>query len=154
MYTDEIQFLPNRKDLTALFLPEEAQLPPGDLAMMVFVFDGLTARQTAEEARPIEKRSVLWGITGNDSDAAGFRVQITQEHQGRLIPLLQKPVEHRNVIGTAQAPTILKETRLLEPGDSITVEAKSLSANGGVRIEVVLWLAVLHDDPAPGGAPQ
>ena len=120
--------------------------------MLVFVFNGVNARQTVEEARPVQRRSVLWAITGNDSDANGFRVQITQEHQGRLVPLLQKPIEHKNAIGTAQAPTILKETRLLEPGDSITVEAKNLSPNDGARIEVVLWLSEIHD--AAEGAPQ
>jgi hypothetical protein len=154
MYTDEIQFLPSRKDLTSLFLPDENQLPPGDLAMMVFVFGSVNALQTVEEARSVERRSLLWAITGNDSDAAGFRVQITQEHQGRLIPFLQKPIEHRNAIGTAQAPFILKEPRLLEPGDSISVEAKSLSAADGARIEVVLWLSEIHDEPAAQGAPQ
>ena len=141
----EIHFLPGRKDLTSLFLPTEEQLPAGDLAMMVFVFSPVNARQTVEEARAVDRRCVLWAITGNDSDAAGFRVQITQEHQGRLIPLLQKPIENQNVIGTAQHPAILKQTRLLEPGDSLTVECKNLSANDGARIEVVLWLSELTE---------
>ncbi|MFL6311643.1 MAG: hypothetical protein ACJ71W_06015 [Terriglobales bacterium] len=154
MYSDDIQFLPNRKDLTALFLPDETQLPAGDPNLLVFVFPVVNARQTVEEARSIQKRSVLWAITGNDSDAAGYRVQITQSHQGRLIPLFQKPIENKNAIGTAQAPWILKETRFLEPGDSISVECKSLSVNDGSRIEVVLWLAELHDDPATTGAAQ
>ena len=137
-------FLPNRKLLTPLYLPAESELAPGVFRILGFDFQNMTALQTQEISTSVQAPFLVWAITGvyidaAPLDAAGFRLQLLQEHQGKILPFFSRHFQHVNTVGTAQLPTLLKKPRLIDAGGSITCEVKSLSLNNGKRVQVALW---------------
>ena len=93
---------------------------------------------TSELSYSLAEEVLLWGITGADSDNAGFRFMLYHQRQGQQRQLFDKHQLGVNAAGSAQLPTFLKSPYLLAPGDSILCEVKSLSNNAS-NIQVVLF---------------
>jgi hypothetical protein len=131
-------FLPNRKDLTGLYLPRAIEVPRGEPKALVFLFDNVPAFATDERSLAVSRPVVLWGMTANDSQAAGFRVQIFHQYAGGKRQVYAKHQPQALALGTAQRPTVLKSGYLIDAQENLTVEVKNL-ANAAARIEVVLF---------------
>lgn len=134
-----ITWMSNRKVLTPQYLPDEVELPPGDLKMLVYDFALLAARQTLERSKTMEERFLCWGITANDTDAAGFRLQIFHVHGSEQHTLLLRHMLAQDITGTGSLPFVLKRTRVFERGDTVSIEVRNLSAVANATIQVVLW---------------
>ena len=157
-------YLPNRKTLQDLYVPQESELPAGDPRMQVFdfggpadVLGGVNPFETREQSWTFDKTMIVWGLTGSMNNraapgavvAAGFRFQVKQAHGQVQKEWFNKHQIQQNILGTAALPFLLRKTHLVPAGDTLTVEVKSLvtPALGNVtRIQVCLVGVIVPDD--------
>jgi hypothetical protein len=150
-------YLPNRKTLQELYVPNESELPHGDPRLQVFNFAPVNPLETQEQSWIFDQSMVIWGITGSMNNnaapgavvAAGFRFQVLQGHGQVQRQWFNKHQIQQNVIGTAALPFLLRKTQFVAAGDSVTVEIKSLvtPAQANVtRIQVCLVGVIVPQD--------
>jgi hypothetical protein len=150
-------YLPNRKTLQDLYVPNESELPHGDPRLQVFNFAPVNPLETQEQSWIFDQSMVIWGITGSMNNnaapgavvAAGFRFQVLQGHGQVQRQWFNKHQIQQNVIGTAALPFLLRKTQFVAAGDSVTVEIKSLvtPAQANVtRIQVCLVGVIVPQD--------
>lgn len=150
-------YLPNRKTLQDLYVPNESELPAGDPRLQVFNFAPVNPFETQEQSWIFDQSMVIWGITGSMNNnaapgavvAAGFRFQVLQGHGQVQRQWFNKHQIQQNVIGTAALPFLLRKTQFVAAGDSVTVEVKSLvtPAQANVtRIQVCLIGVIVPQD--------
>lgn len=133
-----IAFLPNRKLLTGLYLPRPEQIPAGELRCLVFDFPAVAAMEVQEQSILLDEPFVIWATTGFSDQAAGFRLQLYHDHQGKQRAWFNKPGIASNVVGNGQRPAILKETYPIDAGDSLLAEVRSLAA-AQARMQIALY---------------
>jgi hypothetical protein len=153
-------YLPNRKTLQDLFVPNESELPAGDPRMQVFNFQPVNPLETQEQTWVFDKSMIVWGITATMNNnaapgavvAAGFRFQILQGHGQVQRPWFNKHQIQQNAAGTASLPFLLRKTHPIAAGDAITVEVKSLVTPAAgpalTRIQLCI-IGVLVPDDSP-----
>jgi hypothetical protein len=150
-------YLPNRKTLQDLYVPNESELPHGDPRLQVFNFAPVNPLETQEQSWIFDQSMVIWGITGSMNNNAapgavvafGFRFQVLQGHGQVQRQWFNKHQIQQNVIGTAALPFLLRKTQFVAAGDSVTVEVKSLvtPAQANVtRIQVCLVGVIVPQD--------
>jgi hypothetical protein len=150
-------YLPNRKTLQDLYVPNESELPHGDPRLQVFNFAPVNPLETQEQSWIFDQSMVIWGITGSMNNnaapgavvALGFRFQVLQGHGQVQRQWFNKHQIQQNVIGTAALPFLLRKTQFVAAGDSVTVEVKSLvtPAQGNItRIQVCLVGVIVPQD--------
>jgi hypothetical protein len=150
-------YLPNRKTLQDLYVPNESELPHGDPRLQVFNFAPVNPLETQEQNWVFDQSMIVWGLTSSMNNngapgavvAAGFRFQVLQGHGQIQRPWFNKHQIQQNVLGTASLPFLLRKTHLVHAGDSITVEVKSLvtAAQANItRIQVCLIGVIVPDD--------
>jgi hypothetical protein len=150
-------YLPNRKSLQDLYVPNESELPAGEPRLQVFNFAPVNPLETQEQSWIFDQAMIIWGITASMNNnaapgavvAAGFRFQVLQSHGQVQRQWFNKHQIQQNVAGTAQLPFLLRKTHFVAAGDSITVEVKSLvtPAQANVtRIQLCLIGVVVPED--------
>jgi hypothetical protein len=141
-------FSPQRKTLAGMYFPRPAELAlDGRPWTRTFIFPNLNPLQVQEVSLPFQTPFLLHTLTGciyNVSDGSlntsSFRLQILH-NSGRIQRrLYNKHQRAENVLGTGQNPLFLRTTYMIDQGDVIMIEAKSLvPANGPVTtIQVCL----------------
>lgn len=150
-------YLPNRKTLQDLYVPNESELPHGDPRMQVFNFAPVNPLETQEQSWVFDKSMLVWGLTASMNNnaapgavvAAGFRFQVLHAHGQVQRPWFNKHQIQQNVAGTAALPFLLRKTYPVAAGDAITVEVKSLvtAAQANItRIQLCLVGVIVPDD--------
>ncbi len=143
-------YLPNRKTLQDLYVPRESELADGETRVQVFNFAPVNPLEVQEQAWIFDKPLLVWGLVGSMNNnaapgavvAAGFRFQIYQAHLGKRRNWFNKPQISQNVLGSAALPFLLRQTQLIEAGDEVTVEIRSLvtAAQANItRVQVCLF---------------
>jgi hypothetical protein len=154
-------YLPNRKTLQDLFVPQETELAEGDPRMQVFNFAQVNPFETQEQVWVFDRPMLVWGMVGSMNAAAapgaavasGFRFQILHVHDKTQRVWFNKHQLSQNVLGTAALPFLLRRTQLVDAGDAITVEVRSLvtPAIGTItRVQVCLLGVLLGAQPIGG----
>jgi hypothetical protein len=147
-------FLPNRKTMSAYYQAPNVHLPTGgDPMYESYTFNPLATADSQEATRTFESDAILWGLAGcavvaatGIASAAGAFVQIYHIHQGKQRTLFNKPRPLDTVLGSGQKPFLLTSPLLIQAGDSVMVEVKSLDNANNLLVEVLLCC-----NSVPGG---
>lgn len=130
-------YLPNRKELTPLFVPREPV--PNGVSRCIANSFSLAARETQQWTWTSQSPLLLLTLTAYDPDPAGFQVQLTHTFAGGSRRLSNKQLPSGLLIGTAAGPWHLRRPYLVDAGDSLKVEVKNLSANAVPLLQVALF---------------
>lgn len=135
-------YLPQRGQLSALYLPDEIHLPPdADLRAIGFSFPDVAGLGTAYQVIQVKPAFNCWAIVATDTlaGAQGFQVQIWHLSPGGQRQLFNTNLSSLIVGGHASNPMFLRETELFLNGDSIRVQVKNLDPANTDTIWVALW---------------
>jgi hypothetical protein len=121
------------------FMPRPVQLPPCEPKLIVFDFPNLAALGVGKQAIGFSTDTLIWAVTAVATGApAAFCAQVYHDHKHGQRRWYNTHQLGSNVFGTAQQPTLMKSTQLVEAGDTLTMELKSLDA-AAQSFQVVLW---------------
>ncbi len=122
-------YLPNRKLFTPSFIPGGGvTLPQGEQFIVTHQFQA-SAYQALDWDFSFTAPWLLMELTGFDSDAAGFLIQIVHHRKrGGPFNLLHRPTPYQAVLGSGQRPAVLGEPHLFDAGESVTLDIRNLSA--------------------------
>lgn len=147
MHPGDWYYLPQRKSLSALYLPTAKHIPPDSaLRAISFQFLALAPLATAYKSIQVTPAFNAWalGMThalvgGNPVPDFGFQVQLWHLTQGGQRQFYNTSIVSPTVGGTAARPFFLIETELFLAGDSIRLQVKNLSTTANDNIWVALW---------------
>jgi hypothetical protein len=147
MHPGDWYYLPQRKSLSALYLPTVKHIPEDSLLRVVgFSFPNLAPLATAYQSVQVTPAFNAWAIVhhhqlvgGNPTPDLGFQIQIWHLTTGGQRQFYNTPVVSANIAGTAALPFFLTETELFLTGDSIRVQVNNLSTTAIDNIWLALW---------------
>lgn len=146
-------FSPQRKTLAGLYFPPNTELASqGVPRIRVFSFSPVNPLEVQQNTWSFEKPFLVHTLTGvifstvdGTVNANGFRVQLLHQSGEIQRQLFNKHQIGANVLGIGTSPFFLKVPYMIDRGDQMLVEVKSLvpgsGAGSGVvtTIQVCLW---------------
>jgi len=148
-------YLPQQGVRTQANLPNPAQVQDGRLYRIPFNFLQIPANGTGQNYIAPGIPFLIWAFTHSiiGGTGVGFQADAFHRHGSFQRDLDQTMALNVNAYGTAQHPAFLKSPYLIDTGEVLGFELRSMEQVNTVDIQIVVWGASLNHIP-PGQVPQ
>ena len=143
-------YLPQYGVLTQQNIPRPEEVQDGRLYRIPYDFLQVGPNATAQNYTAPGMPFLIWAFTYNITGGTGAGFQFASYHrhgsfQRNLEPTM---VYATNALGTAKQPTFIRSPYLIDTGEVLGFELRSLEQSDTVDIQIVVWGANLNHIPA------
>jgi len=148
-------YLPQYGAKTEAILPLQAHIQDGRIYRIPYNFLQVAANATGQNYTTPGAPYLIWAFTASitGGTGAGFQFQMFHRHGSFQRPLASTMVLNANSLGTARHPVFIKNPYLIDTGEALGIELRSMEQTNTVNIQIVMWGANLNHIP-PGRMPQ
>lgn len=148
-------YMPQYGVRTKALIPNPDEVQEGRIYRIPYNFLGIVANATGQNYITPSVPFLIWGLTASITGGTGAGFQFAAYHrygsyERRLEPTMDLS---SNALGTAQRPMLLKSPYLIDTGEALGFQLRSLESANTVDIQIVVWGSNLVHVPA-GVMPQ
>ena len=148
-------YLPQYGVLTRHHLPPAEQVQDGRTYRIPYDFPGIAANATGQNFTAPGMPFLIWAMTFaiSGGTGAGFQFSAFHRHGSFERDLEPTMILSGNALGTSKLPMFLRSPYLIDTGEVLGFELRSLEQVNTVDIEIVVWGSNLNHIP-PGQVPK